>query len=321
MRRELLLLRHGKANDEHPHGDFFRELRNKGKRGAQRIGVWLDRNQLVPDKVISSSATRALNTAQKCCKAMGLPGDLVEAYDELYLASPRMLLQQIRRIASSHRRLMVVGHHPGLDQLARDLCNITPTTETLLPTATLARIAINTQWHALQPGNGRLLNVQRASELPQLFPWPNAHGRELRERPAYYYNQSSVIPYRNYQGEIQVLIVRSSSGRHWVVPKGIADPGLSRQASALKEAYEEAGIEGMIAGEALGTYRYEKWGAECTVEVFAMRVQRELPEHEWQEPHRGRRWVTARDAKVVLKQRALVPMIDELMEREAACPA
>jgi len=319
--RELLLLRHGKAHDQHPAGDFFRELRNKGKRGAQRIGVWLDRNQLLPDRVISSSATRALNTAQKCCKAMGLPGTMVSAHDELYLAQPSTLLQHIRQTSASHRRLMVVGHYPGLDQLTQELCAIPATAEPLLTTATLARIAVNTQWHALQPGSGRLLNVQRASELPLLFPWPHAHGSELRERPAYYYSQSSVIPYRTHQGEIQILIVRSSSGRHWVVPKGIADPGLSRQASALKEAYEEAGIEGMITGETLGTYSYEKWGAECAVEVFAMRVQNVLPEHEWQETHRGRRWVTARDAKVVLKQRALAPMIDELIEREAACPA
>lgn len=321
MIRELLLLRHGKAHDHHPDGDFFRELRNKGKRGAQRIGVWLDQNQLAPDRVISSSATRALNTAQKCCKAMGLPGTLVDANDEVYLASSSTLLQQVRNTSASHGRLLLVGHNPGLEQLAQELCATPATTEPLLPTATLARIAINTQWHALQPGNGRLLNVQRASDLPHLFPWPHAHGSELRERPAYYYNQSSVIPYRTHQGEIQILIVRSSSGRHWVVPKGIADPGLSRQASALKEAYEEAGIEGMITGETLGTYSYEKWGAECSVEVFAMRVQKELPEHEWQETHRGRRWVTARDARVVLKERALAPMIDALLEREAACPA
>ena len=316
--RDLLLLRHGKAHDSHPGGDFFRELRTKGKRGAQRIGVWLDLNQLLPDRVISSSAERALNTARKCCKAMGLPGHMVESHDSLYLASSQTLLRYIRQTSASHRRLLVVGHNPGLEQLIKELCNLQNTTEHSLPTATLVRIEINTPWHAIRSGSNHLRTLQRANDLPKLFPWPDAHGNQLRERPAYYYKQSSVIPYRKVRDQVQVLIVRSSSGRHWVVPKGIADPGMTPQASALKEAYEEAGIEGSIAGATLGRYRYRKWGAECAVDVYAMRVQRELSEADWEEFHRGRRWVTANDAKVLLFQRSLAPMIDELITRVLA---
>jgi len=49
-----------------------------------------------------------------------------------------------------------------------------------------------------------------------------------------------------------------------------------------------------------------------------MRVQRELSEADWEEFHRGRRWVTANDAKVLLFQRSLAPMIDELITRVLA---
>ena len=116
------------------------------------------------------------------------------------------------------------------------------------------------------------------------------------------------------------MIVRSSSDRHWVVPKGIADPGISPQESALKEAKEEAGIEGRIVGEALGSYEYPKWGATCSVTVYPMLVERELPEQEWDENHRGRHWFPYEIAVMMLKQQALAPMIEALAARNAETP-
>ena len=63
MSKDLLILRHGHAEDlpdaTFEGGDIARELRDKGKRNAQRIGVWLARNDLRPDQIISSPATRA----------------------------------------------------------------------------------------------------------------------------------------------------------------------------------------------------------------------------------------------------------------------
>lgn len=53
------------------------------------------------------------------------------------------------------------------------------------------------------------------------------------------------------------------------------------------EAWEEAGVEGEVEQGKLGRYHYEKWGAQCDVTVYAMRVVREVPEREWEESHRG----------------------------------
>jgi len=326
MNRDLLLLRHGKAVYHDVQGDFQRELRNKGKRHAQRIAVWLAQKNLIPDYVVSSSAERALNTAAKCCKAMGFPAHRIETSDDLYLASPETLLRHLRQVPEDARRVMLVGHNPGLEQLLQGLCE-TPPPRTpdhkLLPTGTVAHLVIPGEWRTLGPGQARLQAIQHGAVLPPTFPYPSANGSERRDRPAYYYTQSSVIPYRIRQGELQILIVRSSSKRHWVVPKGIADPGMAPQESALKEAREEAGVQGRITGDPLGRYLYTKWGASCSVDVYAMQVEHELPELEWEEQHRGRRWVAPEVAAVLLKQAALEPMIETLVARQAgnACPA
>lgn len=318
MIRELLLLRHGKAEKLDDRGDYFRELKNKGKRHAQRIAIWLSTSDRVPDYVLSSSATRAYATARKCCKAMGFPEHKIEQSNELYLAPAETLLHHIQGVPEGVQRLMLVAHNPGIEQLVQRLCDTPPAKpadHNLVPTATLACLAIPGEWRELQPRQAQLLALQRGADLPESFPFETPQGIEQRSRPAYYYTQSSVIPYRIEDGQLQVLIVRSSSDRHWVVPKGIADPGMTPQKSALKEAFEEAGVQGRIVGEPLGSYDYPKWGAACQVEVYAMLVEQELPEFAWEESHRGRRWVDARMAAELLKQRALAPMIEALAAR------
>ncbi len=72
MTRELLLLRHGKAEKLKQGSDFNRPISDPGKRAAQRMATWIWRNDLMPDYVISSPAARALETARKACKAMGM---------------------------------------------------------------------------------------------------------------------------------------------------------------------------------------------------------------------------------------------------------
>lgn len=68
MPRELLLLRHGKSDWDTDTDDFNRPLKDRGKRGAQRVGVWLLRQGLLPDLVIASPAERALVTAENAAR-------------------------------------------------------------------------------------------------------------------------------------------------------------------------------------------------------------------------------------------------------------
>ena len=318
MTRELLIFRHGKSDRSVKSDNFHRPLKDSGKRDAQRAGVWLAQGGLVPDYVISSPAERALVSAEKACKAMGLYTGKISRDRRIYAADLNTLLDVLGECPDSSRRVMLAGHNPGLEDLLIYLADgKLPLDDNgkLLPTAAIARLIMPEQWAGLSESCASLVALMRPAQLPKKFPFPDHTGRVLRDRPAYYYTQSSVIPYRMRNGNPEILVILSSQKKHFVVPKGIKDPGLSPQDSAAKEAREEAGVEGKVMDPALGCYRYEKWGSVCTVDVYAMEVTDVVPEHEWQESHRGREWVSPEEAAERLKQKALVPMVRALAEK------
>jgi phosphohistidine phosphatase len=318
MSRELMLLRHGKSDWTEQLDDFDRPLKDRGKRGAQRMGVWLIQQELLPDHVVSSPAERAIVTAQKAVKAMGLDAGSIVQDRRVYAARVEDLLQVLAEVPAEAKRVLMVGHNPSLEELMEYLEGRhipLPNDGKLLPTATLAIIELPDDWHALKEGDGQLSGITRSSSLPKKFPFPDHRGKEMRDRPAYYYNQSSVIPYRMRDGRPEILVVMSSKCKHWVVPKGVSDPATSLQVSAAKEAFEEAGVEGEVGDEALGSYTYKKWGADCTVQVFPMRVKHIIEEAAWEESHRGREWLSPKQAIKRVKQPELKPMIQALAEQ------
>jgi len=318
MTRELLILRHGKSDWGAGTDDFHRPLKDRGKRAAQRVGVWLLQQGLQPDHVVSSPAERASVTAEKASKAMGMNARMIHLDKAVYEAMTGELLQVLAGCPADAQRVMLVGHNPGLEELLVYLVKepvAYPADGKLLPTATLARLAMPDSWKGLHAGSAQLLSIIRPGELSKQFPFPFPDGPERRDRPAYYYTQSSVIPYRLQDGRPEILIISSSQRKHWVVPKGIRDPGLTPQESAAKEAWEEAGVEGQVAERALGSYRYEKWGATCTVDVYPMEVTHIVPEDEWEERHRGREWVAPEVAQQRLRQTELKPLVAALVSR------
>jgi phosphohistidine phosphatase len=119
--------------------------------------------------------------------------------------------------------------------------------------------------------------------------------------------QSAVIPYRVRAGAPEVLLITSSDGRRWGVPKGLLEPGMTPAESAAKEALEEAGVLGQVVAGPLGTYDYEKWGATCRVEVFLLRVDEVLDA--WDEPHRQRAWLGVEEAAARVSPPGLAALI------------
>jgi phosphohistidine phosphatase len=129
----------------------------------------------------------------------------------------------------------------------------------------------------------------------------------MRDKPDYYYRQSAVIPYRFRHGELEILLITSRHNRRWVIPKGIIEPELSAAASAAKEALEEAGVEGRIGTESIGSYQYDKWGGTCSVEVFPLEVER--VHDEWTEAHRQRLWLPPAEAAGRIEEEGLKRLI------------
>jgi len=120
--RRLMLLRHAKTERDAPSGrDRDRRLDERGQRDAAEIGGWIGRNPPFPDSVLVSPAVRAHQTWDIAWEAMkGLaPKPHVELVPDLYGAEPVQLLATVRMASvSDPKRLMLVGHNPGMHELA-----------------------------------------------------------------------------------------------------------------------------------------------------------------------------------------------------------
>jgi 8-oxo-dGTP pyrophosphatase MutT (NUDIX family) len=103
--------------------------------------------------------------------------------------------------------------------------------------------------------------------------------------------QAAVIPVRN----AQVCLVSSRGGKRWVVPKGCMEPGKTAGEIGLQEAWEEAGLVGLLQHEPVGSYIYEKDGLTCHVIVFLMTVT-EAVDHYPESADRQRVWLSVPQA-------------------------
>lgn len=119
--RRLLLLRHAKSDWSEPGaGDHERPLNRRGREAAPRIGAYLRRHRLMPDSVLCSTARRTRDTW--ALVAAEIPDAASATYVErIYEATPRTLLDILRNAEPGGAALLVVGHNPGLHELATQL--------------------------------------------------------------------------------------------------------------------------------------------------------------------------------------------------------
>jgi phosphohistidine phosphatase len=119
--RRLMLLRHAKTEHDAPSGrDQDRRLDERGRTDAAAIGGWIGRHPPFPDVVLVSPAIRARQTWEIAWEAMKnvSPQPQVELLPELYGADPSRLLQTVHASSSDPKILMLVGHNPGMHELA-----------------------------------------------------------------------------------------------------------------------------------------------------------------------------------------------------------
>jgi len=128
---------------------------------------------------------------------------------------------------------------------------------------------------------------------------PKKVNKEIR------YPQSAVIPFQIIKNHLKILLITSLKKQNWIFPKGIIEDNMTPQQSALREASEEAGVEGEVLGISLGSYSYPKWGGTCDVKVFPMYVTKVY--EDWPEADmRKRRWVSIKEAVNLIQKKELI---------------
>jgi phosphohistidine phosphatase len=157
----LMLLRHGKALKSTPgQRDFDRELAARGVTDSEKLGAYLTRHRLLPERVVVSPAARARDTWAKA--ATTCPDAPPPVHDlRLYDAKAEVILAVIKEIRDA-TQVLVVGHNPGLHELAGLLIasgdvEIRERLQENLPTAGLVVIDFAVDaWSKVHPRSGRL---------------------------------------------------------------------------------------------------------------------------------------------------------------------
>jgi phosphohistidine phosphatase len=169
--RTLFLLRHAKSSwADASLDDHDRPLNRRGERASAAMGAWLAAREGCPQRVLCSSARRARETATRVLAPVE-PGPALEVMPELYLASAEEMLARLRALGDDRERVMLVGHEPGMRDLALWLAG--DGDETALkrlaakfPTGAVAILAFGSdRWSEVGPGGGTLTEFVTPREL------------------------------------------------------------------------------------------------------------------------------------------------------------
>jgi phosphohistidine phosphatase len=174
--KSLTLLRHAKSGWDDPvTRDFDRPLNPRGRRAARAVGAAMRAQGLGFDLVLASPARRVTETLEEVGESFGA---IRADYEErLYLASAATLLDIVRHVPDGIGRLLLVGHNPGMEELALRLARrgsdrLRGEVEIKYPTGTVAEIELPVErWADVKEGTGRILRFIRPRDLdPELGP-------------------------------------------------------------------------------------------------------------------------------------------------------
>lgn len=121
--KRLVLIRHAKSSWKNPGlRDFDRPLNKRGKENAPEMGRRLAQRSLMPDRVVSSPAKRAIKTAEIIAESIGFPADRISQVPPIYAATVPELLSVLRGLEDGDEIVFLVGHNPGLTDLINFTC-------------------------------------------------------------------------------------------------------------------------------------------------------------------------------------------------------
>jgi len=151
--RELILLRHAHAEAlAAGQSDADRQLSDEGRREARSAAAWLQMQRLLPDRILASPARRTQQTAAAVLAELGAIPTREEA--GIYEASPGDLTELIDRNRDA-ARLLLVGHNPGLEQLAALMHSGQSGDYRGIPPAGIVVLRLPTD-AVIEPGNARI---------------------------------------------------------------------------------------------------------------------------------------------------------------------
>jgi phosphohistidine phosphatase len=163
--KTLTIFRHAKSSWDFPDlTDHDRPLNKRGERDAPVMAERLQTAGIRPSLILSSPAVRAWRTARIVAQQIGYPVEFLQREPGLYHAGVNKLLDIIAVQDDGFNNIVIVGHNPGLTDLANEL---EPGLTSNIPTAGFAALRIETDdWDLRRRGSVKLM----AFEFPKKKP-------------------------------------------------------------------------------------------------------------------------------------------------------
>jgi phosphohistidine phosphatase len=166
---QLHLLRHAKSSWDDDADDHARPLNKRGREAARLIGEALPKSVGALDLVLCSSALRARETAELTLAGFAVPPRVLYE-DGLYLATAGTLVQRLCQLHEHNDAVMVVGHNPGLHELAVTLAapasaGFSTLANGKFPTGVRCRFVIGTSWTEIGGTRHRLVDYVTVKSL------------------------------------------------------------------------------------------------------------------------------------------------------------
>jgi phosphohistidine phosphatase len=153
--KEVIFTRHAKSDWGNEYlKDIDRHLNERGYSDAYYMSRWFAENSKAPDLILSSTATRALNTALIYARTLGLDMKNFRLEKELYESSASTIFEIINRQPDSKNRLMIFSHNPGIT----NACNLMADYFfDNVPTCGMVAFSFETDsWKAIEPKKGKM---------------------------------------------------------------------------------------------------------------------------------------------------------------------
>lgn len=142
--KRLTLMRHASAQWRDPQvADFDRPLSRRGSSEAEAMCRRLAELSFTPALILTSSARRALQTAEIVARGLGIASRSVRQEDSLYLAGAPEILSAVQGLGPKLAHIMVVGHNPGISELVHALAPAARKTLDSLATAAVCSLSFN----------------------------------------------------------------------------------------------------------------------------------------------------------------------------------
>jgi phosphohistidine phosphatase len=168
--RTLYVLRHAKSDWGDPSlKDFDRPLNERGRKAARAMGKEMRRQGAKPDLVLASPAVRAQQTLERVQDGFGEEFAMTNDH-RIYNAELSTLIDVVRSAPDNAKRVMIVGHNPGFQELVLALTSgpveLREEVAEGLPTGALAELSFDRKsWSDIAPGPGRLERLTKPRDL------------------------------------------------------------------------------------------------------------------------------------------------------------